>query len=148
MANSLIVQNEVFRMTSNKRAKGFEEEPHKFEHQRSSVRAISSRAIGATIGEGGRLVIPAELRKLMEVAPGETVSLQVEDGYLKVISKTMLMRKIKEIAAKVKKPGESVVDEFLADRRAEQRAVDERFDRLEREAAEIVRAQKNDKDRS
>jgi AbrB family looped-hinge helix DNA binding protein len=129
-------------MNAGKRAKGFDEESPKFNHQPASASPMSSRAIGAIIGEGGRLVIPAELRKLMDVAPGDRVSLRVENGYLQVVSQSMILKKIREIAAKVKKPGESVVDEFIVDRLAEQRAVDERFDRLEREAAEIARAQK------
>lgn len=123
-------------MTSSKKGKGFEEEPQTFDYQTWAA----SKTMGATVGEGGRLVIPAELRKLMEVVPGEGVALRVEDGVLHVVSATMALKKAHELARKLKKPGESVVDEFIADRLAEQRASDERFDRLEREAAEIAKS--------
>jgi hypothetical protein len=55
----------------------------------------------------------------------------------------MALKRIQDIARKLKNPGESVVDEFLAERREEQRRSDERFDRLEHEAAEIAERRKH-----
>ena len=87
----------------------------------------------ATVGEGGRLVIPAEMRKAMGVKPGDALVLKVSDGELTAVSQLVSIRKIQERLAPYKKPGENVVDEFLADRREEQRLSDERFDRLRAE---------------
>jgi hypothetical protein len=49
----------------------------------------------------------------------------------------LILKRVQGIARELKKPGQSVVDEFLAERLEEQRRSDERFDRLEREAAKI-----------
>lgn len=131
-------------MVDDKRKIGLAEESQGFDHQLVGppVTMSFSAPVKAVIGEGGRLVIPAEMRKLMEIGPGDTVSLRIEDGALRVVSPKMALRRIQEIARRLKRPGQSVVDEFLADRREEQRRSDERFDRLEREAAEIAAAQK------
>lgn len=133
-------------MVSDKSTKGFEEEPHTFDHMSASPSTIESKTMSATVGEGGRLVIPAELRKLMELSPGEGVALRVVDGVLHVVSATMALKRVQAIASKLRKPGVSLVDEFIADRLAEQRASDERFDRLHREAMERANETSSDKE--
>ncbi|PRD51119.1 AbrB/MazE/SpoVT family DNA-binding domain-containing protein [Phyllobacterium myrsinacearum] len=127
---------------ARKKNEGFREEPQAFDHDADTSKAPFSWAVTATIGDGGRLVIPAEMRKLMDVKPGDTVALRMVDGYLQVASQSATLKKIWESAEKLKRPGVSLVDEFIADRLAEQRASDARFDRLAREAAEIGKAQK------
>lgn len=113
---------------------GFGEEPQSFQHEAF----LPSPPAKAVIGEGGRLVIPADMRKAMGIKPGDTVSLRLEEGALEVISPKMALETVRKLARKLKEPGVSLVDEFLADRRDEERRVNERFDRLEREAAEIA----------
>jgi hypothetical protein len=56
-----------------------------------------------------------------------------------------VLQQIRALAQQHKKPGVDEVDEFIADRREEARRVDERFDRLEREAAEIAAARNQKK---
>jgi AbrB family looped-hinge helix DNA binding protein len=92
--------------------------------------------VSAVVGEGGRLVIPADMRKLMGIKPGDTVALRLEDGSLRVISSKMALEAIRAQARRVK--GGSEVDDFLAERRKEAKRDDERFDRLEREAADVA----------
>ncbi|WP_157015133.1 AbrB/MazE/SpoVT family DNA-binding domain-containing protein [Mesorhizobium xinjiangense] len=70
------------------------------------------------LGEGGRFVIPASMREKMGVKPGDTLIAHVEDGELHVLSYEENLRRIQEDVSSYKKPGESVVDEFLAERRA------------------------------
>ena len=105
---------------ARKKNEGFREESQAFDHDTDATSAPFSWAVTATIGDGGRLVIPAEMRKLMNVKPGDTVALRMVDGYLQVASQSATLKKIW----------------------AEQRASDARFDRLAREAAEIAKAQK------
>lgn len=128
-------------MTDDEQKSGLKEEKRGFA-QASALRAAYSAPLKAVIGEGGRLVIPADMRKLMDIQTGDTVSLRIEDGVLRVVSPKMALRRVQQIARKLKKPGESVVDEFLAGRREEQRRSDERFDRLEREVAMTAEAKK------
>ena len=70
------------------------------------------------LGNAGRLVIPAALREAMGVEPGDTLIARVDQGELRLSSRQMALRRVQSQMAKLKKPGESVVDEFLAERRA------------------------------
>jgi bifunctional DNA-binding transcriptional regulator/antitoxin component of YhaV-PrlF toxin-antitoxin module len=87
----------------------------------------------------GRVVIPADIRAAMLAAPGDTLTARVIDGELRIVSRAWVMRRINEEAARFKStnPGLSVADEMIADRREETRLDDERWARLEREAAEL-----------
>jgi AbrB family looped-hinge helix DNA binding protein len=71
------------------------------------------------LGEAGRLVIPAALRREMGVEPGDDLLLQVEAGELRVIGRLQAIRRAQAEAQQLKKPGESVVDELIAEREAE-----------------------------
>ena len=42
------------------------------------------RAAKAKVGQGGRLVIPAEYRRALGIEVGDTVVLRLEDGELRV----------------------------------------------------------------
>ncbi|TIM61435.1 MAG: AbrB/MazE/SpoVT family DNA-binding domain-containing protein, partial [Mesorhizobium sp.] len=85
------------------------------------------------LGEGGRFVIPAAMREEMGVKPGEDLILHVENGELRVRSWLRNLRRVQAELSALKKPGESVVDEFLKERREEQRRSDRRLDRLHAE---------------
>ena len=85
------------------------------------------------LGEGGRFVIPSSMREELGVKPGDALIAHVEDGELRVRSWLQNLKRIQTELSALKKPGESVVDEFLKERREEQRRSDERFDRLHAE---------------
>jgi len=120
------------------RQKGFAEEPQRFEAQRPELASVGLTRL--KVGDAGRIVIPAEMRAAMLLKPGDTVAAQVVDGELRIVSRDVIMRRIQEEARKSKEkhPGVSVVDELIAERREEARREDERYDRLEREAAEAA----------
>lgn len=94
------------------------------------------------LGDGGRIVIPAAMREEMGVKPGDVLIAYVEDGELRVRSWLKNLRRIQAELSALKKPGESVVDEFLEERREEQRRSDERFDRLHAEGMAMKRGSK------
>ncbi len=85
------------------------------------------------LGEGGRFVIPAAMREEMGVKPGEDLILHIENGELRVRSWLRNLRRVQAELSALKRPGESVVDEFLKERREEQRRSDKRLDRLHAE---------------
>lgn len=120
-------------MPASKKVRGFLEESAEFHHAQAASESSSVGPMRATVGEGGRLVIPAEMRRAMGVKPGDTLILKVSGGELTAVSQMVSVRKIQERLAPYKRPGENAVDEFLADRRDEQRRSDERFDRLHAE---------------
>ncbi|HZR00007.1 MAG TPA: AbrB/MazE/SpoVT family DNA-binding domain-containing protein [Chloroflexota bacterium] len=74
----------------------------------------------AQIGARGRIVLPAELRARHRWRQGERLRLiEDEDGTVHVMSVEEALERAKGLYAHLKPPGVSVVDEFLAERRAE-----------------------------
>lgn len=67
----------------------------------------------------GSLFVPSALRDAMMLDPDGRVTAHVEDGELRIISPLAAIRRIQRIAQGHRKPGESVVDELIAERRAE-----------------------------
>ena len=72
----------------------------------------------ANLGADGRLLIPAALRDAAGIKRGDKVTMRVEDGRIVVESWRSTIRRIQDMLAHLKVPGESVVDGFLAERRA------------------------------
>jgi bifunctional DNA-binding transcriptional regulator/antitoxin component of YhaV-PrlF toxin-antitoxin module len=72
------------------------------------------------IGKDGRLVIPAAARALMELGGDGQVNAVLEDGVLRIISPKIAWRRIDEIMKPFRDPSRSIVDEFIAEKRAEQ----------------------------
>jgi AbrB family looped-hinge helix DNA binding protein len=74
-------------------------------------------AIPTRITQGGRLVIPAAVRKAMKLADGEMVMLEVKDNTLQVTTFDDRIDAIQAFCAPLL--GAGVVDEFIAERRRE-----------------------------
>lgn len=74
--------------------------------------------VALNVSADGRLLIPAKLREAMMLDGDGRVTASVVDGELRVVSPLAAVRQVQKMAQKYKKPGESVVDEFLAERRA------------------------------
>jgi AbrB family looped-hinge helix DNA binding protein len=81
------------------------------------------------VGRGGRLVIPAPLRDALHLKPGEKAIVTVVDDELRIRSLDSTIRDIQEHCRQFAVPGVSIVDELIAERRAE----------AAREDAEIAR---------
>jgi AbrB family looped-hinge helix DNA binding protein len=101
--------------------KGFSEEPRTFEDQSAELASVGFTRL--KVGDAGRIVIPAEMRAAMMVKPGDTVTAQVVDGELRIVSRPVVLARIRAEAAKFKAahPGISVVDELIQERREEAR---------------------------
>jgi bifunctional DNA-binding transcriptional regulator/antitoxin component of YhaV-PrlF toxin-antitoxin module len=71
------------------------------------------------VSEGGRVVIPAELRQRYGFQVGDTLFWrETADGPV-LQSRSAGIRRAQAIAAKYKKPGVSVVEQLIEERRAE-----------------------------
>ena len=69
--------------------------------------------------EGGRIVIPAELRRELALQPGDSVVLDVTDGALRV---RPLRRAVKQARSRLRQylpTGISLSEELIRDRREE-----------------------------
>ena len=64
------------------------------------------------------MMIPAALRDAAGIERGQKVFMRVEDGRIVVESWQSTIKRIQEMLAPLKVPGESVVDDFLAERLA------------------------------
>jgi AbrB family looped-hinge helix DNA binding protein len=78
------------------------------------------RSETSTVSNEGRVVIPAAMRKAMGLEAGSTVTFRLEAGELVMTTRRAAIRKLQELVrnAPIKQAG-SVVDELIAERRAE-----------------------------
>jgi AbrB family looped-hinge helix DNA binding protein len=67
----------------------------------------------------GRVLIPVELRKSLGLAANEPLNVYEKDGELHIVSRYQAIRRAQAIFAKYKKPGHSIVDEFIREKREE-----------------------------
>lgn len=71
-----------------------------------------------SVAPDGRLVIPADLRRAMRLDADGAVLAQVVNGELRVTSARTAIERLQDLLLPLKAGTESVVDEFLAERRA------------------------------
>ena len=71
------------------------------------------------IVDGGKLVIPASMRRQLGIGTGDTVLVDVDNGELRVRSVTRAIERARAILRKHIPEGESLADELIADRRRE-----------------------------
>lgn len=73
----------------------------------------------ARMTEGGRLVIPAELRRELALQPGDSVVLDVADGVLRVRPLRRAVEQARGLLRQYLPAGISLSEELIRDRRAE-----------------------------
>jgi AbrB family looped-hinge helix DNA binding protein len=71
------------------------------------------------LNENGRVVIPAAFRKALGIKPGDEVILRMDDGELRITTMKQRMERAQRRARQYVKPGVSLVDELIAERREE-----------------------------
>jgi AbrB family looped-hinge helix DNA binding protein len=67
--------------------------------------------------ENGRVVIPADFRKALGVAAGGEIILRWEDDELRITTMKQQIERAQRRARQYLKPGVSLVDELIAERR-------------------------------
>jgi AbrB family looped-hinge helix DNA binding protein len=71
------------------------------------------------VNENGRVVIPAAFRKALGISPGDEVVLRMEDDELRITTMKRRIERAQRHVRKYVKPGVSLVDELIAERRRE-----------------------------
>jgi len=71
------------------------------------------------ITKGGRLVIPAKLRKALQIEAGDDVVLRLENGTLRLIPLHQAVRLAQDMVRKYVPEGVSLVDELIQARHEE-----------------------------
>ena len=69
------------------------------------------------VNENGRVVIPAAFRKALGIEVGDEVVLRIQDDELRITTQHHRIQRAQRRARKYVKPGTSMVDELLAERR-------------------------------
>ena len=85
------------------------------------MHTVKARKVSnARVAEGGRIVIPVDLRKKLGMEIGEIVYIELaEDDSLRVSTRKRSLRRAQELFRKHVPSGISLVDEFIAERRKE-----------------------------
>ena len=71
------------------------------------------------LSDGGRVVIPAEIRQSMGLKEGDTVLWELRGGEAVLTTRLAQMREAQAMVRQYVPAGVSLVDELIADRRAE-----------------------------
>ena len=71
------------------------------------------------MSEGGRVVIPAEVRKALDMREGDTRVLELANGEARLFSRREQLRRAQALVRQYVPEGVSLVDELIAERRAE-----------------------------
>lgn len=69
------------------------------------------------VNENGRVVIPASFRKALGINVGDEVMLRIEDGELRITTRKQRLERAKQLVRRHVKPGTSLVNELIAERR-------------------------------
>ena len=71
------------------------------------------------LGKNGRIVIPAPARRALGIEPGDELILLVEDGEIRLRTAKEAARKAQDLVRRYSRPGESLADSLVAERREE-----------------------------
>ena len=73
------------------------------------------------VNENGRVVIPAEFRKTLGIKAGDEVIARVEEDELRITTVKSRIARAQRLVRQYIKPGRSLADELIAERRREAR---------------------------
>lgn len=71
------------------------------------------------MNENGRIVIPSHVRKALGIQPGDEVILELDEHEVRLTTLRQRIAKAQELVRRYVKPGTSLVDELIAERREE-----------------------------
>jgi AbrB family looped-hinge helix DNA binding protein len=71
-----------------------------------------------TIDKAGRVIIPAEIRRALGFTEGKELIVKSDGGELRIYTREQALRRAQEYCKRLK-TGRSIVDELIADRKAE-----------------------------
>ena len=72
-----------------------------------------------SLGEGGRLVIPARLRRALEIEPGDALVLTLAEGELRVTTRRQAIVRAQATVRRYTPDAGSLVDELIEERGSE-----------------------------
>lgn len=91
----------------------------RYQHAYNVLRENRDMPDSATVGPDGRIVIPVQFRRILQIEPGDEVRLKIENGELRVIGKKTAIEQAQALVRKFVPEGVSLSDELIAERHAE-----------------------------
>ena len=76
-------------------------------------------AVVTKLGKGGRIVIPADYRKMLGIEPGDEIIVSFKDGEIKITTVKEGVRRAQEIVRRYVPEGRMLSDELIQERREE-----------------------------
>lgn len=77
------------------------------------------------LNANGRIVIPAAIREVLGIEPGDPIVMEAEDGVLRIESFKRRLGRIQDELIRLVGPERSLADELIAERREEMRRAQE-----------------------
>ena len=71
------------------------------------------------VDSAGRIVVPAGFRRALGIGTGEELLMSLDDGFVRLQTIDAALERVRAIARRRRRNDASVVDEFIAERRAE-----------------------------
>jgi AbrB family looped-hinge helix DNA binding protein len=68
------------------------------------------------LGESGRIVLPAAIRKEFGMAPGERLTVIADQGEIRIFSRKMILERVRARILKQRGTLKGILDEFLEER--------------------------------
>jgi AbrB family looped-hinge helix DNA binding protein len=78
---------------------------------------VTEKEVHVRIGENGRIVIPAKMRRILGVETGDEVILQPEENTVRITTRRQRIEEARRQIRRYIKPGTNAVDELIAERR-------------------------------
>ena len=75
--------------------------------------------VSTTVGDGGRIVIPASYRKVLGLRKGSQVLLSLRDSEIRLLSVEAARKRARDFVRSLVPPGVSLADELIRERREE-----------------------------
>ena len=80
---------------------------------------MANRSVRTRVTEGGRIVLPARLRKALGLEVGDEVLLSLQDGEVRIQTLDQAIRRAQELYRRHIPEDRSLADELIAERRRE-----------------------------
>ena len=71
------------------------------------------------LDSAGRIVVPAGFRRALGIGAGQELVMSLDDGFVRLQTIDAALEQVRAIARRRRRGDASVVDEFIAERRAE-----------------------------
>ena len=80
---------------------------------------MNQLSVKAKVTEGGRIVIPAQMRKALGINVGKSVTLTLNEDGVRISTRENAIKRIDELMKDKIDPTRSIVDELIQERRVE-----------------------------